>query len=101
MCSFVSENLSIHIDSHRSDQTNIEFIECKNQAIEIMSCPDTAKLFYQDSRKYKGYTENWGATKGLDCFENICIILNPTTLKLFENGKLEELKPQTLSLIHI
>lgn len=101
VCKFVTENLSIHIDSHRSDKTHIEFIECKNQAIDLMNCTETAKLFYQDSRKYKGYTENWGATKGLDCFENICIVLNNTTLKLFQSGKLEELKPQTKNKFYV
>lgn len=101
VCGFVTENLSIHIDSHRSDPTQIEFIECQNHANQLMACPDTAKLFYQDSRKYKGYTENWGATKGLDCFENICIILNDTTLKLFQSGKLTELKPQTKNKFYV
>jgi DNA helicase-2/ATP-dependent DNA helicase PcrA len=101
VCGFVSDNLSIQIDSHRSDQTHIEFIECKERAIEMMSCPVTAKLFYQDSKKYKGYTENWGATKGLDCFENICIILNPNTLKHFQNRNLRELKPQTKNKLYV
>ena len=38
---------------------------------------------------------NWGASKGIDSFEDVCVVLNKTAQKLLENRKLIELNPKT------
>jgi ATP-dependent exoDNAse (exonuclease V) beta subunit len=59
------------------------------------------KLFFKESNKYVGWTDNWGNTKGLDDFENVCVVLNPTTLKAFEKKNLSELAPSTANKLYV
>ncbi len=101
ICEFVSDQLGIEIESHRTDETEIQFIECNELANQLFECNKTVKLFYQSSNRYFGYTENWGATKGQDCYENVCVVLNPKTLKYYHRGTLQELTPQTKNKLYV
>lgn len=101
ICDFVTQSLLINIFSHRQDVTNVEFVECEIHATKLFECPDTVKLFYQSSNKYKGFTENWGATKGEDCYHDVCVVFNPTTLKHYNNGNLSQLAAQTKNKLYV
>ena len=101
VCDFVTQSLLIDIYSHRKDATNVEFIDCEIHAEKLFECPQTVKLFYQSSNKYQGFTENWGATKGEDCYYDVCVVLNPNTLKHFNNGNLPELADQTKNKLYV
>jgi len=101
VCSFVTQSLLIDISSHRQDVTNVELIECEIHAKKLFECSETVKLFYQSSNKYQGFTENWGATKGEDCYHDVCVVLNPNTLKHFNNGNLPELAAQTKNKLYV
>lgn len=101
VCGFISANLDISIDSHRDDETKIEFIDCKDKALEIFKCGDRVKLFYQNCLKYPCYSANWGGSKGQDCYDDVCVVLNPTTFKLYKKGQLNELNPKTKNKFYV
>ena len=101
VCDFVTEALGIEISSHRNDQTYIGFTDCPYQAKEIYSRADTIKLFYQSSDKYVGLTRNWGATKGEDCYQDVCVVLNAKTWKLFHQAQLHALPAQTKNKLYV
>ena len=101
VCDFITNHLGIHISSHRSDTTKVEFISDKEAVREILNNPDTVKLFYQSHQKYDCNSNNWGATKGEDHYLDVCVVLNPTTLKLFEQGKLSDLPPKTKNKLYV
>jgi ATP-dependent exoDNAse (exonuclease V) beta subunit len=44
---------------------------------------------------------NWGASKGIDSFEDVCVVLNKTAQKLLENRKLIELNPKTKNKLYV
>lgn len=101
VCEFVTSSLLINIGSHRDDDTTVEFIECEERITQLFTCSQTIKLFYQASNKYHGFTENWGATKGEDKYGDVCVVLNQTSLKLFQSGKLHKLNPQTKNKLYV
>lgn len=101
VCKFITQSLLIDINSHRLDVTNVELVECETHAEELFECPGTVKLFYQSSNKYQGFTENWGATKGEDCYHDVCVVLNLNTLKHFNNGTLHELAAKTKNKLYV
>lgn len=101
VCSFVEKNLGIRIQSHRKDAVDIQFFDDQETAKRIFQDNSVAKLFYQNSNKYSGNTANWGSIKGLDHFQDICIVLNPTTLKAFREGALEQLNPTTKNKLYV
>lgn len=101
VCGYVTDKIGIEIYSHRNDVTAVEVIDCPERAIQLFHCTKTVKLFYQASNSYPGFTNNWGATKGQDCFSDVCVVLNPKTYKLLGDGKLSELPPTTKNKLYV
>lgn len=101
ICNFVTEALGIDIQSHQQKETELEHIVEEQKIKEIFDCNLTVKLFYQSSGKFQGYTCNWGASKGEDKYNNVCVVLNKTTFTHFKKGTLLELNPQTRNKLYV
>ena len=101
VCDFVRSNLGISIHSHHSSGHDIEMIETSGRASEILRCPQTVKLFYQEHFKHGCFSRNWGATKGQDCYRKVCVVLNATTFKALEQNKLEGLAAPTRNKLYV
>lgn len=101
VCDFVSENLGIKILSHREDEVVVEYVDNVGEVDSIFNDDSVVKLFYQKSDSYAGNTANWGNTKGLDHFQDVCVVLNPTTLKAFDNSNLGQLNPTTKNKLYV
>lgn len=101
VCRFVSDNIGIPIGSHRTDEVDIELIQDGEYIKRLLTDDSIVKLFFKESNKYIGWTDNWGNTKGLDDFSDICIVLNPTSLTAFTKGQLNDLAPSTLNKLYV
>jgi len=98
---FITNNLGINIDSHRIDDTNIILVTDTNTIDNIFIDKNLVKLFIKEHYKYSCFSRNWGDCKGEDKYEDICIVLNNETYKLFKKNKLIELKPQTKNKLYV
>ncbi len=101
VCAFVSENIGIEILSHREDEVVVEYVDNVDEIDSIFNNDSVVKLFYQKSDSYAGNTANWGNTKGLDHFRDVCVVLNPTTLKAFDSSSLDKLNPTTKNKLYV
>ncbi len=101
ICNFISQELDIRIDSNRTDTTSIKLVEEINEINSIVEDDKIIKLFYQNYRKYNCTSLNWSISKGLDCFQDVCVILNATTLKNYKENKLHELNSQTKNKFYV
>ncbi len=101
ICSFVEDNLGISIQSHRDDSVEVKVVEDEDEIALIYSNDQIVKLFYQSSHQYYGYTDNWGNTKGLDDFGDVCVILNPKSFKALKNGELHALPATTKNKLYV
>lgn len=99
-CEYVSANLKISIESHKTDTTEIRELE-DAEIDTIMSDDSVIKLFYQDSSKYTVSCRNWGDSKGEDRYIDVCIVLNPTTYAKFRADKLDELNTMTKNKLYV
>lgn len=99
VCEYIQGNLGVHMPSHRSDKTLITKLDCPKEIEEVLENNDIKKLFYQKHDSYQCNSDNWGSSKGLT-FDAVCVILNPTTSKLF-NGNLHKMAPMTLSKFYV
>ncbi len=101
VCEFVTSEIGIEIASHRTDEVEIsEVVDL--QDIENL-CKDNAviKLFFRSSNEYDLYSDNWGATKGMDNFDDVCVVLNATSMKAFRKGELHKLAPTTRNKLYV
>jgi len=101
VCEFVNNNLKINIKSQRSDITNIINIENEEEVKMIFRNNSIIKLFFQKANTYDCYCINWGKSKGQDHYQDVCIVLNSTTLKHFKSSTLHELAPSTKNKLYV
>ncbi len=101
VCQFITDSLGIEIYSHLTHSVKIEFIEDQRKINKIFNDSSIVKLFFQESHLYKGNTFNWGKVKGLDSFNDVCVVLNPTSYKAYKSGKLRELAPSTKNKLYV
>ena len=101
VCDYVSANLGITINSNRTDDTVIQFISNAEDITQIHNNSNIVKLHYQSSSKFGSDHKNWGDTKGEDCYDDVCVLLNKGTMKKFRQGKLSELAPSTRNKLYV
>ena len=101
VCSFITEKLGINIESHRTDETIIHVSCDEGESAKLMQDNSLVKLFFREHYKFGCYSRNWGECKGEDHYQDVCIVLNPTTLRKFESDGLSELNPQTKNKLYV
>ena len=102
VCDFIVDNLAIEILSQREEKRPAEIIliDSKDKIESIMTNDNVMKLFYQKSYDYDCKSQNWGDSKGSE-YDNVCVVLNPTSYKLFAADRLDELSSQTKSKFYV
>ncbi len=91
ICSFVSDNLGLNIQSHREDDTEVLFIDDQEKAIELFSDNSIVKLFYSEQAKYDCFSNNWSKSKGINHYQDVCVVLNKATYQLYKKSELIKL----------
>lgn len=100
ICSFV-ETLGISIQSTGETVGSVFYIDNKEECERIINDASIPKLFLREGNKYICAGMNWGASKGLDHFVDVCVVLNKSSLELYQKGKLSALNPQTKNKLYV
>lgn len=90
VCDFIRVQLQINMDAHEERITDIVNVETQAHADELHSNHNVVKLFYEQHHKYGCYSQNWGASKGKDHYNDVCVILGAKAWKQYQEGKLHE-----------
>lgn len=98
---YVREKLGVEIYSHCITGGAVAFINEQKEADRIIQDSSIPKLFFENARKYRCHSINWGDSKGLDDFVDVCIVLNQTTLQRYNEEKLLELAPLTKNKFYV
>jgi len=101
VCDFVSQKIGIAIDSHREDKTKLEYVDNEALADHLFHQQDIVKLFYQSHHKYPCFSDNWGASKGIDSYGSVCVVLNKKTDDLYKKGRLTSLASITKNKLYV
>jgi len=91
VCKFISDEIGIQIESHAERKVDVHWVTEPEEAVQIYQCKKTVKLFFSDHHKYSCFSQNWGASKGQDHYDNVCVVVNKTTYDLYKKGRLSEL----------
>ena len=100
VCSFVND-MGIAIESTGEADGNVYILDKEEDADAILTNGRIPKLFLEKSNQFRCASMNWGASKGIDSFEDVCVVLNKTAQKLLENRKLIELNPKTKNKLYV
>lgn len=99
VCDFVSKNLGINIFSKKAN-TIVSRIDSEEEIETILQNNEIMKLFYQNHSKYRLRSNNWGLSKGEE-YKHVCVVLNNTTAKVFNNSLLHEMAPTSLCKFYV
>jgi DNA helicase II / ATP-dependent DNA helicase PcrA len=100
ICDFIREKIGIEMHSQSNIETEYKLITDDTEADKIFKDNSIIKLFLQEHYNYECYSDNWGSCKGLE-FENVCVVINDETLKLFKKNELTGLNPTTKNKFYV
>lgn len=101
VCSFITDVIGISITSNRTEKSNVIIVKDPEQAKGLYFDDTKVKLFYENSNKYDCYSNNWGKSKGLNCYQDVCVVLNPGTQKKFDQGAISSLAESTRNKLYV
>lgn len=101
VCKYVREQLGINIYSNKGEQGGVEFVDSDDKITEIWLNPEIVKLHYQKDSSFGRGHRNWGDTKGEDCYQDICVLLNKTTMQAYKKGALQNLAASTRNKLYV
>ena len=100
ICAFVCQ-MGIAIESTGEAEGSVFYVEDEAQCDKIITNPSIPKLFLMEGNKYSCTGMNWGASKGLDHFVDVCVVLNKSSFVLYKKGKLDQLNPKTKNKLYV
>lgn len=101
VCQYVREHLGISIYSNRGEQGGVEFVDSDDGIREIWRNTEIVKLHYQKATTYGVGHRNWGDTKGEDCYQDVCVLLNKTTMQAYKKDALSKLAASTRNKLYV
>ncbi|MCB9211287.1 MAG: AAA family ATPase [Ignavibacteriales bacterium] len=101
VCNFVTNNLGIEIESHKTADSKVIIIVKEEDAKEVFYSNEIVKMFYQQHYAYNCQSVNWGDSKGIDHYNDVCVILNKKSENKFNAGKLNELSQMVKNKLYV
>ena len=102
VCDFVQSRLGICIESNNIPGSSVvQEINNQEEIKRIMEDNGIVKLFYWKSKDYNCRALNWGDSKGVDDFIDVCVVLNNKTANKYDTNKLNELSSLTKNKLYV
>jgi len=101
VCDFVKTHLGIEMEAHGDQEALVEMVSEQGRADELFADGPTVKLFYSESSKYGCHSLNWGGSKGLDHFNDVCVVLPDNVVKAYKKGNLTTLPASTRNKLYV
>jgi DNA helicase-2/ATP-dependent DNA helicase PcrA len=101
VCDFISEKIGIPIEAHDDRESVVRFEDDPAAVLAIYEDPRTVKLFYKEHYRYHCYSQNWGASKGVDVYHDVCVVLNPGNVRAWQLGSFRNIKAETRNKLYV
>lgn len=100
ICDFIRERIGINFFSNENRETEFKLVTDEIEADKIFNDHSIIKLFLKEHYNYNCRSDNWGSCKGLE-FEDVCVVINDDTLKLYISNMLANLAPTTKNKFYV
>jgi DNA helicase-2/ATP-dependent DNA helicase PcrA len=101
VCSFIREHIAVDIHPAVERASQVSVVQDAAEAALLLASPTTVKFFLQEHERYGCYSQNWGASKGLDHYQDVCVVLNPLTWKQFNSSDIASASPSTRNKLYV
>lgn len=101
VCDFISSTIGVSMESHRSDSTDVMIVDDPEHARALFFDDGKVKLFYEGYLRYDCLANNWGRSKGLNGYGDVCVVLNKKTAQLLKRNRLDNLPASTRNKLYV
>lgn len=101
VCDFITERIGVAIESDGERISNVSFEDDATAVKAIYEDSSTVKLFLREHHKYSCYSQNWGASKGIDHYTDVCVVLNPANVQAWKAGSFKDINPETKNKLYV
>lgn len=101
VCAFITEHLEIPIAAHDTRETVIEIVNDPVRSAALHTDDAVIKLFYREHHRYDCFSMNWGASKGLDHFHDVCIVMGAEHWRHLNMQTLNKLPPSSRNKLYV
>lgn len=101
VCDFITQKIGIEIEAHDDRPSVVRFEDDPAAVAAIYEDSGTVKLFYKEHHKYGCFSQNWGASKGIDRYQDVCVVLNSGSVKAWHGGSFRDIKAGTRNKLYV
>ena len=101
VCEFITQRIGIEIEAHDDRPSVVRFEDDPTEVAAIYQDSGTVKLFYEEHHKYNCFSQNWGASKGIDRYQDVCVVLNVGNVKAWHGGNFRDINPKTRNKLYV
>jgi DNA helicase-2/ATP-dependent DNA helicase PcrA len=101
VCDFITKKVGIPIEAHDDRESVVRYEDDPATVLAIYEDPGIVKLFYQEHYKYACYSQNWGASKGVDRYQDVCVVLNSGNVKAWKRGSFRDINAKTRNKLYV
>ncbi|QCR38648.1 DNA helicase UvrD [Nissabacter sp. SGAir0207] len=101
VCNFITTHLNIPIEAQIRRETLIETVTDAARATALHADQGVIKLFYREHHRYGCHSINWGLSKGLDHYQDVCIVLGIDHWRRLNEGTLNALPPSSRNKLYV
>jgi hypothetical protein len=97
VCEFITGQLNISIMAHGTHTTRIETVTDAERTAALHA-DDTV---YREHHRYGCHSLNWGVSKGLDHFQDVCIVMGTSHWERLIRQELAALPPSSRNRLYV
>jgi DNA helicase II / ATP-dependent DNA helicase PcrA len=101
VCDSIGRWLGISIASARESASHVRIVDTQAEVDQLHADPAVVKLFRELHWLYGCHSHNWGACKGLDHYQDVCVVLDGKSWARFERGELAEGSSVTRNKLYV
>ena len=101
VCEFIRRNIGVEIYSAENRSTKVSIVNDIDTAAELYARSDTVKLFFNEHEKYCCHSQTWGASKGQDHYQNVCVLMTGVAWTKYEKGELAGLAALSRNKLYV
>ncbi|AWK40551.1 DNA helicase UvrD [Photorhabdus laumondii subsp. laumondii] len=101
VCDFITEKIGIEIEAYDRRESVIRYEDNPEAVLALYRDPETVKLFYREHHKYSCHSQNWGASKGVDHYHDVCVVLNPANVRAWKKGSFRDINAETRNKLYV
>lgn len=101
ICDFITSKIGIPMHAYSERTSIVTFTDDVEVVRSIYENPNIVKLFRQEHSKYGCFSQNWGASKGLDHYHDVCVVLHPGGMQAWNSGSFHNINVDTKNKLYV